>query len=44
MKNIDANVNGTDTASNVQSMFFLTILEKLIETRLKFSQESVTVL
>ena len=26
------------------SMFFLTILEKIKETRLKFSQESVTVL
>ena len=27
-----------------ESMFFLTILQKVKETRLKFSQESVTVL
>ena len=30
--------------NNDQSMFVLTILEKLKQTRLKFSQRSVTVL
>ena len=35
--------NAADT-SNDQSMFIITILEKLKETRLKFSQPSVTIL
>ena len=39
LKNIDA-VNADDA----QSMFILTILEKIKKARLKFSQESVTVL
>ena len=43
MKKPDAEDNATD-ASNDQSMFVLTILEKIKETRLKFSQGSVTVL
>ena len=37
------NVDGTN-ADEAESMFILTILEKIEETRLKFSQGSVTVL
>ena len=37
LKNIDA-----ENADSIQSMFILTILEKIKETRLKFSQGSVT--
>ena len=43
-KQLDANNSVTDAGDNNHSMFVLTILEKIIETRLKFSQESVTVL
>ena len=37
------NVDGIN-ADGTQSMFILTILEKIKETRLKFSQGSITVL
>ena len=37
------NVGGIN-ADGVQSMFVLTLLEKIKETRLKFSQGSVTIL
>ena len=40
---LDNNRNATDTG-NDESMFVLTILEKIKETKLKFSQGSVTVL
>ena len=43
-KQLDANDSATDAGDNNQSMFVLTILEKIKETRLKLSQESVTVL
>ena len=43
LKNLDANGNTID-AGNDQSIFVLTILEKIKEIRLKFSQGSVTVL
>ena len=43
LKKLDHDGNATD-AGNDQSMFVLTILEKITETRLKFSQGSVTVL
>ena len=43
VKKLDHNENDTD-AGNDQSMFVLAILEKIKETRLKFSQGSVTVL
>ena len=43
MKKLDAVYIATHV-SNIQSMFILKILEKIIETRLKFSQGSVTVL
>ena len=43
LKKLDANVNAT-TAGNGRSMFVLTILDKINETRLKFSQGSATVL
>ena len=39
---LDANDNATDTGDNDQSMFALTNLEKIRETKLKFSQGSVT--
>ena len=39
LKNVDG-INADET----QSMFILTILEKINETRLKFSQGSITVL
>ena len=44
LKKLDANDNPTDAGNNHQSMFVLTILEKMIETKLKFSEGSVTVL
>ena len=43
LKKLDADDNATDVG-NDQSMFVLTILEKIKETRLKFSEGSVTVL
>ena len=43
LKKLGANYNATN-AGNDQSMFILRILEKIKETRLKFSQLSVTVL
>ena len=44
LKVLDDDDNATEEASNDQSMFVLTILERNKETRLKFSQGSVTVL
>ena len=43
LKNVDNDYNAID-ADGRQSMFILTILEKIKETRLKLSQESVKVL
>ena len=43
LKKLDDNYNATD-AGNDQSMFLLTILENIKETRLKFSQGGLTVL
>ena len=43
LKKLDDDDNGTD-ASNDQSMFLLTILERIKQKRLKFSQGNVTVL
>ena len=43
LKKIGADGNATD-AGNDQSVFVLTILEKIKKARLKFSQRSVTVL
>ena len=43
LQNLDANCNATD-AGNDQSMFVVTIVEKIKETRLKFSQGRITVL
>ena len=43
MKKLDTVYIATHV-SNIQSTFILKILEKIIETRLKFSQGSVTVL
>ena len=43
VEKLDNNVNVTD-ADNEQFMFFLTILEKVKETRLESSQGNVTVL
>ena len=43
LKKLDNNGNTTDTGNN-HSMFVLTILEKFIFSRPKFSQESVTAL
>ena len=43
LKYLSNNGNATD-AGNDQSMFVLTILEKIRETRPKCSQESVTIL
>ena len=43
IKKLDVNDNATD-AGNDQSMFVLTILEKIKGTRLKISQGTVTVL
>ena len=44
IKKLDADDNVADARDNDESMFVLTILEKIKETRLKFSSESVTVL
>ena len=44
MKKQDANCDAIDAVCNDQSMFFLTFLENIKETRLTFSQISVTVL
>ena len=44
LKKQDAKDNATDAAGNDQSIFVLTMLEKIKETRLKFSKGSVTVL
>ena len=41
LKNLDADDNATDAGDNDQSMFVLTVLEKIKETRLRFSQVSV---
>ena len=41
---IDVNGNDTEAGDNDQSMSVLKILEKIKETRLKFSQGSLTVL
>ena len=43
LKKLDGNYNATD-AGNDQSMFVLAIVEKIKETRLKFSQGSITAL
>ena len=43
LKRIDSNGNATDVG-NDQSTFILTILIKIKEMRLKFSERSVTVL
>ena len=43
IKKQDNNIDATD-ADNDQSMFVLTILGKIKETRLKFSRRSVTIL
>ena len=43
VKNLDDNDNTTDD-DNDQSIFVLTVLQKIKETRLKFSQGSVAVL
>ena len=42
--NDNDNNNNNNNDNNVETMFILTILEKINETRLKFSQGSVTVL
>ena len=44
MKKLDTNGNATDSGNNDKSKFALIILEKIKETRLKFSHESITVL
>ena len=44
LKKLDANDSPADTASNDQSMFVLTILEKIKEMWIKVSQGTVTVL
>ena len=44
IKKLDADDNVADVRDNDESMFVLTILEKIKETRLKFSSESVAVL
>ena len=43
LKKLDGNGNATN-AGNDQSMFVLTLLEKIKETRIRFSQGGVTVL
>ena len=42
LKKLDNSVNSTDV-DDEQSMFVVTILEKIKETRLKFSKGSLTV-
>ena len=44
LKQLAANYNAKDGAGNDQSRFISTILEKIKETRLRFSQENVAVL
>ena len=44
LKKLDANGNATDAGNNDESMFVLTILEKIKEIRLNLSQGSVTAL
>ena len=44
LKKLDDNDNAATDGGNDQFMFVLTILEKIKETRLKFSEGSVTVL
>ena len=44
LKKLNANNNPTDTGNSDQYIFVLMILETIKETRLKFSQGSVTVL
>ena len=44
LKKLDANYNAKDVAGNDQSRFISTILEKIEETRLRFSQENAAVL
>ena len=44
MKNLDSNKNVTDAAGADQSIFTLTILEKIKEMILKLSQGSIAVL
>ena len=43
LKKLSDNGNATDSG-NDESMIFLTILQKIKETRLKFPQRSVTIL
>ena len=43
LEKLDADDNATDERNNDQSMLVLTILEKIKEARLKFSQGSVTI-
>ena len=44
LKKLDSNGNAILNADDGQSMFVLTILEKIKETQLTFSQRSLTVL
>ena len=44
LKKLNAYDNATDAENDDQPMFVLTVLEKIKEMRLKFSQGSVTVL
>ena len=44
LKKLDSNGNAILNADDEQSMFVLTILEKIRETQLTFSQRSLTVL
>ena len=44
LKKLDDNDNATTDGGNDQFMFVLTMLEKIKETRLTFSEGSVTVL
>ena len=44
LKKLDSNGNAILNADDEQSMFVLTILEKIKETQLTFSQRSLTVL
>ena len=43
LKKLDDNGSNATDGGNDQSMFVLTILEKIKETRLKFFQENITV-
>ena len=44
LQKVDADDNATDAGDNDESMFVLTNLEKIKETRLEFSQGSATIL